>query len=99
MSKLQPSAAADPQKSKGNEASIYLPADVKAQLESMKITPSEKLVDVVRRLMAGADHRLQSGGGDTVTLVMSKRSYGLVLMACQQSTSNDLADLLQRSKQ
>ena len=83
----EPETAAKPK-----ETSLYLPAEVKAQIEALKIVPNEALVDVVRRLVATKElHE-----GETVMLTMPKKSFAQLQMVLQ-SVSPGLADLVARS--
>jgi hypothetical protein len=79
------------------ETSLYLPAEVKAQIEALKIIPSETLVDVVRRVMADYVQRKEQPMGETVTLAMSNKSYARLQMVLR-SESPELADSVARSR-
>lgn len=97
MSKTTQPVAADPQPGKDKEASLYLPAELKAQIESLKITPSEKTVDVVRRLVATAEHQKQQATGETVMVVLTKLNYNHIF-GILRAYAPQLSDILQRSK-
>ena len=91
MSKSTPQNVTD--KEKDEESSLYLPVELKEQIKALKLAPSEKLVDVVRRLVAIAEQQQKPIEGDSVTLVLSRKTFMQVAM----SLPKDLAGTLKRS--